>query len=204
MTHKKNLEYFALMLERNNIPSIKVPTMALDTLQQINDNFFATENFTQPLGTINTFERMQEIFDGLEMHSVLSNNSLQEQGDNAVYFFACGMNGYGMQGWKYQYALISKKLRLMISVPYGNAYSEAEKEQEIIDYVTKFADFCQSNLVAAKGQRLSCLFTDQVFSYDIIDEAGTKICEGNKIASLLDMLAKQGAGEGAKNLWIKA
>ncbi len=204
MINNETVQYFALMLERNGIPSIKVPTKAMDTLQQIDESFFATASFIQPLGTINTFERMQEVFDDFETRSVLSDNSLQEQGDNAVYFFACGMSGYGMQNWKYVYVLISKKLRLMISMPYGNAYADIAEEQEIIDYVAKFTDFCQNNLVGGASQRLSCLFTDQVFAYEISDAVGTKLYEGDKIASLLDILAKQEPDTGVKNLWIKA
>ncbi len=200
--NQEALEHFINMLEANNLPVINLPSDAIPKLQQIENSFFSTEMSIAPLMNIDNLEQLQDIYDEIEEYNKLIDMDTANNSD--VYLFACGIDGYGIQNWKFKYFLISKNLRIMVNLPYGNAFADPKEELENVDYAVKLIDFCKNNLLNDDNQTLTFMLSDVNFSYKItmLNDEREELRKGCEITELLDILVEQNHIEQTNN-WVK-
>ncbi len=199
--NEKILQSFSYMLNSHSIPSINIPQEALQRLQHVENTFFATEEYIDILASIQSLEDMDDIYNSLEIKHLAESATVVDY--TTVYFFGCGLSGYGIQNWKFQYFLNTPQLRLCVSLPYGNVYADREEESKRLDYIIKLIHFCQDNLLETNSQRLSCILYEDSFAFAISDRENGKIYESTSIDSLLDTLTVGSVGSREKIDWLK-
>ncbi len=201
MSNQNVLQQFSYMLEAHAIPEFSLPTHAIPRIQQISNTFFATAEGAEFLAQSTNLAEMLENYTIIEGRTLLAEENTQDE--NTVLFLGCGLSGYGLQNWKFYYFLITPKLKLMLSIPYGNVYNDAKMEKETMDYALKLIQVCQQNLLPEEKQTLSLFFSEKEFSYCVTNDAHEKIHEGKEITKLLDLFVVQGNAQKTHADWIK-
>ncbi len=198
------------MLESNNIPLLKLPSDAIERIIQNDDSFFSTFLELDYFANFYDLETMEETFNELETFEKMNRYNhltVMEKpfidDNNSVYLFACGISGYGVQNWSFKYFLITPTIRMAITIPYGNAYSNPEDEKDELDTAIKLIEFVQNNLLE-ENKKLSFILNSNIFSYGIKNSNNEIIEQGNEIDKMLDAFVKQSNSEVENcNNWIK-
>ncbi len=204
MTHKNEatLQHFAHMLVLQNIPPLKVPDDALEHIQRVGKSFFSTTKYIHALSNILSLEHMQEQYKKISLYDSALKGLQQEANKNHLHFFGCGISGYGIQNWKFQYFLSSPSLHIMLSIPYGNAYGNAEEERTMLTYSLTLIELCLRHFLQEKEKTLSLIFHNKLFAYCVHNAHSENMYEGHIIDDFLDMLTKRESPRIDQNMWV--
>lgn len=168
-------EAFWNALEVNHLPLPPLPGPLLRHIRQVDDYAFSTHDSWLPV-----------------MNGRLSLPDAPWSGEP---YFACGLTGYGLQNWRYYYALLTDSLELAVLCPYPGVFGSARPARAIPQAHTLLhaclrATRCGERLGSPATVRLRVTLDGDDFAFGIYDRAGNVIRGGVRPEFLLDMLAR--------------
>ena len=183
-------------LEILELPSLPpFPLEDLDWLEQRAPFFFATDS--------REVRRMDYPED---RDAILDRRNGDDEGDSigapASRYAGFGLVGTGLQDKHFVYLIDVSGLRLGLSLPWGLAYGEPEKERNDMEAALRIAHACQRNLADIGVLRVFLGKAQCVWEHE---ENGI-LCRGDDVASLLDHLTIHTALDPADvppHLWLR-
>ncbi len=153
------------------IPQPPLPKDAVARLNETAELFFATDARTLPphrtaLGALNFLFGKKSPEDGM-------------------HYLGLGLRGHGLQSWSLEYLLDAKNLRLVISLPWGNAYGDPEKERANAEAAFQLAHLCLA--YRPENAFLTLFLSDDTLFWSLTQGEET-LKEGDSMDGLLDAL----------------
>jgi hypothetical protein len=185
-------EGLAQSLELLDLPCLPpLPLEYLDLLEETAPFFFATDS--------RDVWRMDYPED---RDSILSPDMGDESALPAPRYVGFGLVGAGLQDKHFLYLLDVPGLRLGLSLPWGSAYGDPQKERVDLEAALRIAHACQRNITEFGTLRVFLAEDQCLWDYEENGVAQS----GEGVASLLDHLTVQvdsASAELPSHLWMR-
>lgn len=172
-----------------------VPLEELDLLEQTAPFFFATDS-----------REVRRMDSPEDRDAILGRENGGEDGGTASMpasrYAGFGLAGTGLQNKHFVYLLDAPGLRIGLSLPWGLAYGEPEKERGDMEAALRIAHACQRNIAGIGALRV---FLGRDLCAWEHEENGIS-CRGDDVASLLDHLTAHAAPDSTdapSHLWLR-
>ncbi len=188
------LQEFLEKAEEGNFLLPPLPNGVAQRLVAVDANYFSTDGNFSPFGEDFDMTTMHDFFDdSAQLYKMFNEigEDEQEATDKDIHYFAYGFAGRGLQSWQFEYLLSMPSLRLVISIPYANAFTQSEDEQELMQAVCDLLVLCQYIPTSSQGddaKKISLILTDEQCLFSISNAQDEVINEGNSMDELLDVL----------------
>lgn len=202
----------AQLFADGTLPIPPLPSACLPALQPVGPWLFATHD---ELGNLN--------FLSPASLKLLADKGNGASGlDDPTAFLVCGVEGHGVNSWYFQYIYAHSRLCMGISLPYGNAYAEADAADEQSAETKRLSaarDMLELCLHSTRGGQYFgtyenaqllwgvCMVHGQesVF-FRLCDPEGQVLLEGEGMETLLDFLQScaSSGDTAASSQWLRA